>query len=118
MPVETPNEEQAVSVDAVEEEEAQQRLTITGRLGRNPHFRTTRNGALIASFPVAVLEDDGSTTWHRVIAFRERAEKLHDALQSGDRVEVIGYLHQRERQTRDGLSRTVEELYVAVIKPR
>lgn len=101
-----------------EEQEPQPRLTITGRLGRNPHFRTTRNGVTVASFPVAVLEDDGSTSWHRVVAFRERAERLRDQLKSGDRVEVIGYLHERERQTRDGSSRIVEELYAAVIKPR
>lgn len=94
------------------------RLNLTGRLGRPPSFRTTRNGKLIASFPLAVRDDEGNTTWHTVLAFGERAEKLRDQLAKGQHVDVIGYRHEREVRNKRGGSRTIEEIYATVIKPR
>lgn len=98
--------------------EQPQRLTLTGRLGRVPSFRTTRNGTLIASFPLAVRDEAGETTWHTILAFGERAEKLREGLAKGQHLEVIGYLHQRERTTRSGETRIIDEVYATVVKPR
>lgn len=94
------------------------RLNLSGRLGRTPSFRTTRNGTLIASFPLAVRDEAGQTTWHTVLAFGDRAEKLRETLAKGQHVEVIGYLHQRERTTRSGETRMIDEVYATVVKPR
>lgn len=94
------------------------RLSLGGRLGRAPSFRTTRSGRLIASFPLAVRDEAGETTWHTVLAFDERAEQLRDQVAKGQYVEVVGYLHQRERTTRSGQTRVIEEVYATVIKPR
>jgi hypothetical protein len=73
-----------------------ERLNLSGRLGRAPAFRTTRNGTLIASFPLAVRNEDDTTTWHTILAFGERAEQLRDQLDKGQVVQVIGYQHDRE----------------------
>lgn len=112
-------EEIRIANDEDSRKEQQPRLTILGRVGRTPRFRETRKGTKIASFPVAVPEDDGSTTWRKVTVFNERAEELAGmGVDTGDRVEVIGYLHERQRRRRDGTPYISEELYAAVIKLR
>ncbi len=94
------------------------RLNLAGRLGRMPSFRSTRNGTVIASFPLAVRDEAGDTTWHTVLAFGDRAEQLREDLAEGQQIEVIGYLHQRERTTRPGETRIIDEIYATVVKPR
>ncbi len=99
-------------------EDQKERLTVLGRVGATPSFRTTPKGTLIARFPVAVHEGENKTTWHTVLAFGERAEKLKESLEKGGQVEVVGYRHFREATTRNGGSKTIEELYAVVVKTR
>jgi len=87
-------------------------------LGRAPSFRTTRNGTLIASFPLAVRDEDGSTTWHTILAFGERAEKLRVQLDKGQAVQVISYQHEREVRTKRGETKIVREVYATMVKAR
>ena len=97
-----------------------ERVQLAGRLGQNPRTRTTPKGTLIASFPLGVKDeaDLNKTTWHTILAFRERAAQVKDTLRQGMPVEVIGYRHNREVPRRDGSTRTVHEVYATVIKPR
>lgn len=96
----------------------QERLTVTGRVGAELSFRTTRNGVLIARFPVAVHREDGGTTWETVVVFGKKAERLRGALRKGQAVEVVGYPHDREVPKRDGGVKTVHEIYGAVVRTR
>ena len=96
----------------------QERLTVTGRIGAELSFRTTRNGVLIARFPVAVHRDDGGTTWETVVVFGKKAERLRGALQKGQTVEVVGYAHDRRVPKRDGTVKTVREIYGTVVRTR
>lgn len=98
-------------------EQKAERLTLRGRAGTDPSFRTTRNGTAIARFPLAVRDDAGETEWHTVVTFGDRAERLRGLLHRGGVVEVVGYLHEREARTRGGQPRVVRELYAAVVRP-
>jgi hypothetical protein len=98
--------------------EKQQRITIAGRVGKAPHLRTTKSGRVVASFPVAVHNEDGTTTWRTVVVFDARAKKLSETVASGQSIEVIGYLHERETKTKGGKPKTVHEVYAAVVKNR
>ncbi len=98
--------------------EPQQRVTLFGLVGREPAMRTTQNGVTVARFPLAVRDDEQNTTWHTVVTFNERAKKLLGTLAKGQPVEVIGYLHEREKKLRNGKTRRVQEVYAAVVKPR
>ena len=111
-----PTAEPAIEASTTPEQE---RVQLAGRLGQNPTMRTTRNGVLIARFPVGVKDPDDAnkTTWEMVLAFRDRAAWVRDTLHRGDAVEVIGYRHQRDIPGRNG-PRTVEEIYATVIKQR
>ncbi len=96
------------------------RIQLAGRLGTNVRFRTTAKGTTIASFALAIREDDGSTRWQDVLMFAERAENLRagEAPTKGQYCEVVGYPHQREVKGKDGTIRIVEEIYAVVVKPR
>ena len=62
-------------------------------------------------------DESNKTTWHTVLAFRERVARVRDHVKKGDGVEVIGYKHLREVPGREG-PRTIEEIHAAVVKPR
>ena len=96
----------------------QERITLTGRIGYKPRFRETAGGTLVGQFALGVHDRPGETTWHSIVAFGPRAEKLRESgLARGDEVSVIGYPHERQRtnpKTRE--ARTVVEVYAAVVK--
>jgi hypothetical protein len=92
------------------------RLTLRGRVGAEPRFRTTKNDTLVCAFPLAVHDEAGKTTWHRVVAFKDRAQKLQGALQKGQEVEVIGYVHTSEGKDKDGNPKVIEEVWAAVVR--
>ena len=53
-----------------------------------------------------------------MLAFHEQAQQVKDTLRKDLPVEVSGYVHEREIPRRDGSTRTVQEVYATVIKPR
>jgi hypothetical protein len=58
-----------------------------------------------------------------VLAFGPRASKLQERVQAGDldkglEVELVGYVHTRQEQRRDGTTREVREIYAAAIRRR
>ena len=116
-PPEPPAQEGPPERRAFSEPKEQPRLSLAGRVGATPSFHTTPKGTLVARFPLAVHESE-KTIWHTVMAFGQRAEKLKDSLKKGDAVHVVGYLHQRQVQSKSGKTRTVEEIYAVVVQTR
>jgi single-stranded DNA-binding protein len=107
------------TVEGTAEQVEQERVRLSGRIGARPRFSTTPNGVRRAEFNLAVHEDDESTTWHTVLAFRERAERLEQANpQKGQQAEVIGYRRVEERTDREGNPRTIERIIAAHIRLR
>ena len=98
--------------------ETDPRLVLRGNVGRSPRMHTSPKGQLIAEFPLGVHGEDEKTTWHTVVAFGPRAERVRDGLKQGDAVEVIGYLRQREKRQQDGSKRTIQEVWMTAFTPR
>lgn len=109
---------QSLDQSLTDDERKQERVTLQGRAGRDPHIRTTPNGKTVAQFPLGVKDEENNTTWHTVVAFDKRARKLQEGVKKGDAVQVIGYKHLKELKGKDGKPRTVEEIYAVVVKPR
>lgn len=110
---------QIVSATRAPEQPEQERVTLAGRLGTDIRYRTTRNGKLIAAFPLAIKQDDGTTRWQDVLLFGERAAKLRAGTppKRGHYTEVIGYVHHRTITGKDGSHRTVTEIYAVALRP-
>jgi len=96
----------------------QERVSLSGRIGYKPQFRTTPKGTVVGSFSLAVHPAPGETEWHKVVTFGPRADKLRDAgFGKGDMVEIVGYAHERKQtNTKTGETKLITEVYAAVVK--
>jgi hypothetical protein len=92
------------------------RVVFTGRIGRDPQVRSTRNGRTIARMPLAVHEGE-TTSWHTILFFDDAAQRAVETLSKGKLVTIIGYKHVRDVQKRDGSTAQVEEIYAAAVQP-
>jgi len=99
------------------------RVTLVGRLTRDPELRYIPSGAAVISFRIAVnrrykaqsgeWKDD--TTFVDVVAWQALAERLNESLKKGSPVLVEGRLASRQWETQDGQKRsTVEVRAIAV----
>lgn len=91
-------------------------VTITGNIGSEPTYNTTRNGDAVVNFRVGSSTGywnratgawvDEGTSWYAVSAFRSLAEHARASLHRGDPVIVTGALKIREweNDTRKGIS--------------
>lgn len=106
---------QAESISTqTEKKEAENRVTLTGRIGRDPELRTTSNGKKVLRVPLAVhKEGQDKAEWHNVLFFEEKAVKAHETLKKGELITIYGYVHTREALTKTGIKKQVEEIYAA-----
>ena len=79
------------------------KVTLIGRLGRDPESRYTQGGSCVCNLAVATTErrKDGDnwvehTEWHRVTVFGKRAETVAEHLRKGSQVGIAGRLQSRE----------------------
>jgi single-strand DNA-binding protein len=92
------------------------RITIAGRLTRDPELHTTKSGVSVANFRVAVDRNfkaaDGSreTDFIDCVAWRGLADKVAQTLTKGRLITVDGRLQIREYETQDGQKRRVAEI--------
>ena len=96
------------------------KVTILGRLGRDPEIRTMQNGGKVANLVVATSEkwkDKNSgdqrekTEWHRVVIFDEYALNAAEKwLKKGARVYIEGELQTRKWQDSSGADKYTTEI--------
>ena len=94
------------------------KVTIVGRLGGDPETRYSQNGTLILSFSMAAdgrrrggNDSQPSTSWFRVSAFGQQAERLATMVErgyiaKGRQLYVEGQFEARPYQGNDGKERT------------
>lgn len=97
-------------------------LTISGNLGADAELRYTRNQSAVMTVSVAVNErvpnGDGSYSerpnWVDCIMFGKRAEALAPWLRKGNKVAIVGHLHQsvweKDGQRRSRLEVRIDEI--------
>ena len=97
----------------------QQRVVLTGRVGRDPTVWTTKGGTLRAKFPLGSKDDPDSakTAWRDIQFWARRAERVRDTVRKGQLLEVVAYRRLVEVQTPRG-TRRVEEFRGSVVKHR
>ena len=98
------------------------KVTLLGRLGRDPEIRHGRDGAKIAHFSLATSErwrdrESGQprqrTEWHNVVIFNDvLAGVAEEFLSKGRQVYLEGKLQTRTWTDRSGNSRTTAEIII------
>lgn len=96
------------------------KVTIVGRLGQDPESRYLQSGTLVISFSMAAdgrrrSGEQPSTTWFRVSAFGEQAERLATMVErgyiaKGRMLYVEGQFEARQYQGNDGQMRTSNDV--------
>jgi single-strand DNA-binding protein len=102
-------------------------ITVVGNLVSDPELRYTPTGVAVANFRVASTPrtfdrqanewKDGDSLFLTCNVWRQAAENVAESLQRGMRVIVMGRLHQRSYETREGEKRTVFEIEVEEVGP-
>jgi single-stranded DNA-binding protein len=103
------------------------KIRVRGRIGQAPQFRsvpdqkTPGQDLLVGNFSIAEHPDRESTVWHEVATFGDRSRRLQKQFDAGDlkvgqEVEVEGTVHRRDRPTKDGGTRIVEQIYAYSVK--
>jgi single-strand DNA-binding protein len=95
------------------------KISIIGRLGRDPEMRYTPNGRPVTEFTVAVNQSTKNqqtgewveaTDWFRVTIWGDRAERAAEQFRKGNQVFVEGRFRAREFEGKDGLKRMSLEI--------
>jgi len=94
------------------------KVTLVGRLGKNPDLSFLPSGVAVAKFPVATDEQwtdkDGNkqerTEWHNVVAWRKLAEICAKYLVKGKLVYLDGKIQTRSYEDKEGNKRYITEI--------
>lgn len=76
-------------------------IHICGNLGRDPEVKTTQNGKPMVKLNIAVTKrynNQENTTWFKVVAFGELAERCARSLVKGCKLSVHGEMESRSYQ--------------------
>jgi single-strand DNA-binding protein len=101
-------------------------VTLTGNITRDPELRFTNTGQANASFGLAVnrkwqnrqtQEWEEATSFFDVVCWREMAENVSESLPRGARVVVTGRLEQRSWESDDGSKRSKIEVIADEVGP-
>lgn len=94
------------------------KLIIIGNLTKNPEYGETKGGISYTKFTVAVTRNytnsDGEreTDFFDITTWRERAELCAKYLRKGNKVGIVGSVHFRTYEDKNGKKRKVAEVVV------
>jgi len=89
------------------------RITLMGRLGRDPDVRATGSGKKVASFSIATDNGYGenkSTDWHSITAWEKTAETAERFLKKGSAVLIEGRLTYEKYTNKQGVEVTAAKV--------
>jgi single-strand DNA-binding protein len=100
------------------------KVTLIGRLGRDPEVRRLDSGAAVAKFSLATDESykdkDGNvvqqTEWHNIVVWRSQAEIAEKYLKKGMLVYIEGKLTHREYTDKDNQKKYFTEVVANTFK--
>lgn len=97
------------------------RVTIMGRVGKDPEMRSFQSGDKVANFSIATSErwkdkttgeKKEKTEWHSVAVFGPAADVVEKYVHKGDQILIEGSLQTRKWQDQSGTDRYTTEVVV------
>ena len=100
------------------------KVTLIGRLGRDPETRYMPNGEAVCNFSVATDESwkdaqgkrHERTEWHNITMYRRLAEIAAQYLKKGSLVYLEGKIQSRKYTGKDGVERTAYDIVANEMK--
>ena len=100
------------------------KVTLIGRLGRDPETRYMPNGEAVCNFSIATDESwkdqqgqkQTRTEWHAVTLYRRLAEIAGQYLKKGSQVYLEGKIQSRKYTGKDGIERTAYDIIANELK--
>lgn len=101
------------------------KVTILGRLGKDPELRYSPSGNAVCNFSVATSDvwtdkttgkKQEKTEWHRIVAWGKLAEICNEYLSKGRQVYLEGKLQTRSWDDKDGTKRSITEIILSVVE--
>lgn len=100
------------------------KVTLIGRLGKDPETRLMPNGEAVCNFSVATSESwndrngqrQERTEWHNITMYRRLAEIAGQYLKKGSQVYLEGKIQSRKYQGKDGIERTAYDIIANEMK--
>ncbi|WP_283119620.1 single-stranded DNA-binding protein [Neisseria elongata] len=100
------------------------KVTLIGRLGRDPETRYMPNGDTVCNFSVATDESwkdaqgnrQERTEWHNITMYRRLAEIAAQYLKKGSLVYIEGRIQSRKYTGKDGIERTAYDIVANEMK--
>jgi single-strand DNA-binding protein len=94
------------------------RVTLLGRVGKDPEVRYTASGKAVATFTLATSQrwrdqdgnDQERTEWHRIVAWGRLGEICGEYLGKGKQAYIEGRIQSRDWEDQDGNKRTTFEI--------
>lgn len=97
------------------------KVIMIGHVAAEPEIRETKNGKLVANFPLATDRLGGNgegpsvTDYHKVVAWGRQAEVCQQYLAKGMAVYVEGRVHNRTFELPDGTKRFATEIVLQTL---
>ena len=100
------------------------KVTLIGRLGRDPETRYMPNGEAVCNFSVATSESwndrngqrQERTEWHNITMYRRLAEIAGQYLKKGSQVYLEGKIQSRKYTDKNGVECTAYDIIVNEMK--
>lgn len=94
------------------------KVTILGRLGKDPEVKSTQQGTSVVNFTVATSENwkdkngekQEKTEWHRIVAFAKLADIIAKYAKKGGQVYIEGKIQTRSWKDKDGQTKYTTEI--------
>lgn len=92
------------------------RVTMIGRLAKDPDLRTTQSGISVCTFPLAVQRrfadhnGERQADFFNVVCWRGLADNCAKYMQKGRMIAVQGSLQNRSYEDKNGNKRTITEI--------
>jgi single-strand DNA-binding protein len=101
------------------------KVTLIGRLGKDPEVRSLDENTKVAKFTMATNESykdksgewQDKTEWHNIVAWRGLADRIERNLSTGMLVFVEGKITYRKYTDKDGVDRYITDVVAYTVKP-
>lgn len=99
------------------------KITLLGRVGKEPDVRSLDNGKKVATFSLATSErytvngeKKETTEWHNIVAWDPLAGIIEKYVNKGDMLYIEGKITNRSYNDKDGNNRYITEIIARDLK--